>query len=187
VTDPIDSTRHRLLVSLPDLGDRNFDQTVVYMIEHDDEGALGLVLNRPSETTVAEHVCAAEVSVVEPSVFFVGGPVGVGGMLALGRRQADVELRNARALAGPLVLVDIERLMEDDVDGVDGVRFFTGYSGWGPGQLDAELADGVWNVMDAGPDDVLCAEPEDLWRLVLRRQGGRLASIGLYPEDPNLN
>jgi len=182
-----DSTRHRLLVSLPDLGDRNFDATVVYMIEHDNDGALGLVLNRPSDTSVGEHLDAIDVRVVAPDVFFVGGPVGVGGMLALGRRQADTDLRNAVALSGPLVLVDIERLMEDDVDGVDGVRFFTGYSGWGPGQLEAELADGVWNVMDAGPDDVLCADPDDLWRLVLRRQGGRLASMGLYPEDPNLN
>jgi putative transcriptional regulator len=88
---------------------------------------------------------------------------------------------------GPVVVVDVERLVEADVDGVDGLRLFSGYSGWGPGQLDGELAAGVWQVVDAGPDDVLCADPGTLWRSILRRQGGRSASLGLFPDDPSVN
>ena len=71
--------------------------------------------------------------------------------------------------------------------GVDVVRLFTGYSGWGPRQLDAELAAGAWHVIDAMPDDVFCVDPEGLWRSVMRRQGGRLASQGLYPDDVSVN
>jgi putative transcriptional regulator len=181
------STKHRLIVSVPDLGDENFDQTVVYVVDHDDEGALGLVLNRPSETAVAEHLPELDGSLVSPRVFFVGGPVALGGLLALGRRRLDETPSNVSPLAGPLALVDPEALVEGRVEGVDSIRLYTGYSGWGPGQLDAELAAGAWYVVDAMPDDVLCAEPRGLWRSVMRRQGGRLASQGLYPDDPHVN
>lgn len=181
------STRFQLLVSVPDMGDQNFDRTVIYMVEHDDDGALGLVLNRPSDTAIEEHLPGFDGPVTGPAVFFVGGPVSVGGLLALGRRRLDADDAHLAPLPGALALVDPEALVEGEVDGVDAVRLFTGYSGWGPGQLDAELAAGAWHVVEARPDDVLCAEPEDLWRVVMRRQGGRLASLGLYPDDPSVN
>jgi putative transcriptional regulator len=181
------SAQFQLLVSVPDMGDDNFDQTVVYVVEHNDEGALGLVLNRPSETPVAEHLPQLSDPVVSPAVFFVGGPVAVGGLLALGRRRLDAEVQHVAPLAGPLALVDPEALVNGEVEGVDAVRLFTGYSGWGPRQLDAELAAGAWHVVGAMPDDVLCSDPDGLWRAVMRRQGGRLASQGLYPEDPSVN
>lgn len=181
------STRFRLLVSVPDLGDVNFDQTVVYMVEHNEEGALGLVLNRPSDTDVSEHLPYLDAPVLDPPVFFVGGPVSVGGLLALGRRRMGAETRNVAALPGPLALVDPEALVEGEVEGLDALRLFTGYSGWGPGQLEAELAAGAWYVVDAMPDDVLCADPDHLWRNVMRRQGGKLASQALFPDDPSVN
>ena len=87
---------------------------------------------------------------------------------------------------GPIVLVQPDALL-GEVAGVDVVRLFTGYSGWGPRQLDAELAAGAWHVIDAMPDDVFCVDPEGLWRSVMRRQGGRLASQGLYPDDVSVN
>ncbi|MBS1836996.1 MAG: YqgE/AlgH family protein [Actinobacteria bacterium] len=181
------STRHRLLLSVPDLGDANFDQTVVYMVDHDEAGAFGVVLNRPSDTVVAEHLPDLAVPVLSPSVFFVGGPVSVGGLLAIGRRAVDAEPVNAALLSGPIAIVDPEALLGGEVSGLDAVRLFTGYSGWGPGQLDGELATGAWHVADAMVDDVLCAEPALLWRTVMRRQGGRLVAQGLYPEDPSVN
>ena len=181
------STRFQLLVSVPDTGDDNFDRTVVYIVEHNDEGALGIVLNRPSETPVAEHLPDLDGPVISPPVFFVGGPVAMGGLLALGRRRLDAETANVAPLAGPLALVDAEALVNGAVEGVDALRLYTGYSGWGPGQLDAEVTAGAWHVVEAMPDDVLCAEPDDLWRSVMRRQGGRLASQGLYPDDPSVN
>ena len=181
------TTQYQLLVSVPDLGDENFDQTVVYVVEHDDDGALGIVLNRPSETPVAEHLPDLDGSVISPPVFFVGGPVALGGLLALGRRQLDTETANVAPLEGPLALVDPEALVNGDVQGVDSLRLYTGYSGWGPGQLDAEVAAGAWYVVGAMPDDVLCADPDGLWRSIMRRQGGRVASQGLYPDDPSVN
>lgn len=185
--EPAGSTRHRLLLSVPDLGDVNFDQTVVYMVEHDDEGAFGVVLNRPSETEVADHLPDLRFPVVSPQVFFVGGPVSLGGLLALGRRAVGADPVNAAMLGGPLVIVDPEALLGGEVEGLDAIRLYTGYSGWGAGQLDGELAAGAWHVVDAMVDDVLCVEPDVLWRNVMRRQGGRLASHGLYPEDPSVN
>ncbi len=181
------STRFRFLVSVPDMGDDNFDQTVIFMIEHNGDGALGIVVNRPSETQVVEHLPELADSVISPSVFFVGGPVAVGGLLALGRRRLDGHNDHLTPLAGPLALVDPDALLNGDVDELDTVRVFTGYSGWGSGQLEAELAAGAWHVVEATPDDVLCAEPDSLWRTVMRRQGGRLASQSLYPEDPSVN
>ncbi len=181
-----DST-HRLLVSVPELGDPNFEQSVVFIVEHNDDGALGLVLNQPDGTDVLDHLPSVDIPLVEPAVCFRGGPVSPGSVLALGRRSVTGELRHAVALTGPVVLVDIEQLFEGHVGGVDGLRIFAGYSGWSPGQLDAELDAGVWFVVDAGPDDVLCSDPAGLWRNVLRRQGGRLGAVARYPEDPNVN
>lgn len=180
-------TTGRLLVSVPDLADDNFDRTVVFMVEHDERGALGLVLNRPSETAVLEFLPAVADAVVSPRVFFMGGPVSVGGLMALGRRSLGAELENAVSVTGPIVLIDPHAFVNGDVDGVEAVRLFTGYSGWGPGQLDGELEIGVWHVVDAMTDDVLCADPQQLWRTVMKRQGGRMASQALYPEDLSAN
>lgn len=180
-------TSGKLLVSIPDLGDDNFDQTVVMVIEHDAEGALGLVLNRPSATPVAEHLPDLVPLVATPAVFFVGGPVAVGGLLALGRRTLDVAPTHSTVIAGPVVLVEPQALIDGRVEGLDVVRVFTGYSGWAPGQLDAELASGAWHVVSMLPDDVFTSDPDQLWRSVMRRQGGRLAAQGLYPDDLSVN
>jgi putative transcriptional regulator len=176
-----------LLVSVPDLGDDNFDRTVVLVLEHDESGALGVVLNRPSDTAVAEHLPALADGVASPAVFFVGGPVSVGGLLALGRIGADAPTEHVTPIEGPLVAVDPAALVSERVEGIDLLRLYTGYSGWAPGQLDAELAAGAWHLAEALPDDVLCAEPDGLWRSVMRRQGGRLVSQALYPDDVSSN
>ncbi len=122
-----------------------------------------------------------------PPWFFVGGPVAVGGILALGRRTMGVEASHVTDVAGPIVMVEPEALINGEVQGLDVVRLFTGYSGWAPGQLDAELTSGAWHVVRALPDDVFCVEPEQLWRSVMRRQGGRLASQALFPDDVSVN
>jgi len=176
-----------LLVSAPDLGDENFDQTVVLILEHDAEGALGLVLNRPTSSEVRDHLPAVTNLAVSPALFFFGGPVSVGSLLAIGRQQLGASSRNVQTLIGPLVIVDPAALVAGEVEGIDALRLFTGYSGWSAGQLDAELAAGAWHVVMPTPDDVLCVEPDSLWRSIMRRQGGWLASQGLYPEDLSAN
>ena len=80
-----------------------------------------------------------------------------------------------------------EALINGEAGGIDLVRMFTGYSGWAPGQLDAELTSGAWHVVGVMPDDVFTADPDQLWRSIMRRQGGRLAAQGLYPDDISVN
>ena len=107
------TTRHQLLVSVPDHGDENFDRTVVYMLDHDEDGAMGLVLNRPTSSEVDEHLDELPLPVSSPGVFFMGGPVSVGGLLALGLRQMGSELEHAIVVDGPVVVdhgVVVQRL-----------------------------------------------------------------------------
>lgn len=169
------------------MGDANFEQSVVLVIEHDGQGALGLVLNQPSDDLVVDHLPELGAQVASPPVFFVGGPVGVGGLLAVGRRRLDAQGEHVTPVVGPIVLVQPDALLSGEVAAVDLVRLYTGYSGWSAGQLDAELAAGAWHVAEPMPDDVFCAEPGVLWRSVLRRQGGRLAAQSLYPDDVSVN
>ncbi len=183
----VSSTAGQLLVSIPDMGDDNFDQTVVLMLEHDGNGALGVVLNRPSGTEVAEHMAHLGTMVATPPWFFVGGPVAVGGLLALGRQRLGAPLTRGTRIIGPVVLIEPRSLIDGDVDELDVIRLFTGYSGWAPGQLEGELAAGTWHVVPSLPDDVFTSEPENLWRSVMRRQGGRLLAQSLFPEDVSAN
>lgn len=185
--EPMGAANRRLLVSAPATGDENFEQTVVLVVEHDEDGALGLVLNRPTEERVVDHLPQFEERLASPGVFFSGGPVGAGGLLVLGRRRLAGVEEYVTPVVGPIVLVQPDAMMEGRVDAVDVVRLFTGYSGWGPGQLDAELAAGGWYVVEPMPDDVFCVDPDGLWRAVMRRQGGRLASQALYPDDLSAN
>lgn len=171
----MDSTAGHLLIASPNLGDPNFDMTIVYMIEHNDEGALGVVVNRPTDTPVADHLPAFASMVSAPEVFFVGGPVSSDHVIGVGRDRERI------------AMIDLDALMEGRVDSPDGFRLFAGYSGWSPGQLEGELAVGSWFVVEAFDGDVFGPDPTELWREVLRRQGGRIGRLSLYPDDPIFN
>ena len=187
VTAP-ETTVGRLLIAEPMLGDPNFDRTVVLMIEHTDEGALGVVLNRPTELEVGAVLHEWADLAVAPSVLYMGGPVEQNGVLALGRRRKDAgPVPGWTSVLGEVGTVDLHLSPEDVVGGLDGIRFFAGYSGWGGGQLEAELAEGAWLVVDATDDDVFAPDPDVMWRAVLRRQGGRTAMLEHFPEHPSLN
>jgi putative transcriptional regulator len=186
----MDSTARRLLVSVPTLDDPNFFRSVVFMIEHTPEGAIGLVLNQPSETRVdtfldrwADHVAA-------PAVAFVGGPVQQREALIALARVADVDVSDAwQPLLGRVGSIDLGLDPKAVHPDLEAVRVFAGYSGWGPGQLEYELDAGGWFVVDALPGDLLTPDPANLWRTVLRRQRGDLAVSANYPlgEGPSLN
>jgi putative transcriptional regulator len=178
------STARRLLVSVPTLGDPNFFRSVVFVIEHTDEGALGLVLNQPTETRVDEVLDLWAPYAAAPAVAFVGGPVqqheaviGLARVASLDRGDGDAW----QPLLGSVGTVDLARDPRDAHPDLEAVRIFAGYSGWGPLQLDGELQAGGWFVVDAQPDDVLTSDPAGLWRAVLRRQGGDLAVSANYP------
>lgn len=180
--------RGKLLVATPDLEDPNFFRTVVLMLEHNDEGALGVVLNRPSAAELTEPLPHWAPMAAEPAVVFVGGPVQPGAAIALGRSAvADGEADGFAALFGDLGTVDLERPPDAVTPPVDRIRVFAGYSGWGPGQLDAEISQNGWFVVDAQPSDPWWAQPETMWREVLRRQRAELRVFANFPMDPGSN
>lgn len=179
------STAGRLLVANPLLIDPNFARSVVLMLEHDDDGALGLVLDRPSATPVAEIIDRWAPLAAPPDLFFLGGPVSPESVICLGRVVSPDAPAAARCVVGDIATVDLD----DDpaAAGFAAVRLFAGYAGWGPGQLDEELGANGWLVVDARPGDALDPEPGSLWRRVVARQPGETAWLATFPEDLGLN
>jgi putative transcriptional regulator len=179
------SFQGRLLVASPTLLERTFHRTVVLLLEHTDEGALGLVLNRASGMPVAEPLPAWEHLAASPGVVFHGGPLQVPNVFCLvdGDEPGGAAYRNLFEDIGTLDL----HQAPDDVVGVGGIRVFAGHASWGPEQLEGELDEQVWVVVDREPGDVFTARPDDLWATVLARQPGIVALLSTYPADVNLN
>ena len=179
----------RLLVATPALTEPTFARTVILLLQHSPaDGALGVVLNRPSGTSVDEVLPAWTVLTRDPALVFEGGPVQPQAAICLGRSHPDAPESAAYALLqGVLGTVDLDASPEDLSATVDQVRIFAGYAGWSPGQLEAEVEEGSWWVLDALPGDPFSTRPETLWPQVLRRQGAPLAFAALYPPDPTLN
>jgi len=182
------SARGRLLVAAPALLDPNFVRTVVLVIEHNDEGALGVVLNRPSGTPVGEILPDWAPVAVAPGRVHLGGPVQPDGMIGLALLDSvdPVDRPGITGLWPGVGAVDLDHPPPDGA-GLLGVRCFAGYAGWGPGQLDGEVATGSWFVLDRAPDDLWTPDPGDLWVRVLRRQPGRIAQFAHAPLDPSAN
>lgn len=178
--------RGRLLVATPLLDDPNFARAVVLVLEHGGEGAFGVVLNRPTDVTVAEAVPDWESVAAAPAVVFGGGPVSPESVIALARGRATGGDGWIPVL-GDLGTVDIGRDPADVGAEVHSLRIFVGYAGWAAGQLEAEIDVGAWFVVDARTDDAFTTKPAELWRRVLRRQRGRLAMFAWYPTDPETN
>jgi putative transcriptional regulator len=181
-------TGGRLLLAGPGLEDPNFRRTVVFMIEHSDEGALGVVLNRPSEIDLDEAIPQWADLAAEPSNVFIGGPVEQGAVLGLGHVVADEAPTGVTPINAGIGVLDLEADPVHLLGDVAAIRLFTGYAGWGPGQLDGEIALGGWIIVDAEPGDVTTTEPVDLWRAVLRRQPDHdLALLAMFPDDLSAN
>jgi putative transcriptional regulator len=177
-----------LLVATPALMDPNFVDTVVLLLDVDEEGALGVVLNRPSAIRVADVLEDWGDVVAEPDVLFQGGPVSTQAALAVARvRSEDDTPVGFRPVEGPLGLVDLDTPVELLEGTLDGLRIFAGYAGWGAAQLLGEIEEGSWYVVPAQTVDAFRLEPADLWRDVLRRQPGELAWLSTRPFDPDLN
>jgi putative transcriptional regulator len=182
-----ESARGRLLVAIPTLSDPNFFRSVVLVLEHGDDGALGVVLNRPSETGVGETLPGWNQLASEPGVVFVGGPVSPDAAIGVARAGTPEQTDGWAPLFGTLGTVDLGRDPHELAVDVQNLRVFAGYAGWFEGQLDGELDAGGWFVVDAAPDDVFTADPGRLWASVLRRQGGRVAMFATAPPHPSQN
>jgi putative transcriptional regulator len=181
----VESLCGQLLLASPTLTDPNFRRAVILVGVHSEEGAMGVVLNRPSEMTVSEAVPQLEQTVAEQEPVYVGGPVQPSSIVFLAEFLDPTP-------AGLLVLGRIgfpapDAGIEELTEATARRRVFAGYAGWGEGQLDAELDQGDWIAHSAVPDDVFCEEPEDLWSNVLTRMGGSYALIARMPSDPSVN
>jgi len=179
----MESLRGKLLVSSPSLVDPNFRKTVVLIAHHDDDGAMGLVLSRPSTVAAADAVPALVDLPGADDPVFVGGPVQPEAFMVLAEFE-DVE-DAAAPIMGELGFMPAEA--EPDDLSIRRMRLFAGYSGWGGGQLEAELAEASWIVVEAIADDVFADDPDELWRTVLHRKGGMFELMENMPFDPNLN
>ena len=175
-----------LLVASPTLVDPNFFRSVIFLLAHDDdEGTLGVVLNRPSPIPVAEVVPEWGGLAAGPPVLFIGGPVQPSAAICIGLTELP-EVAAAAGFAPLLGRLGTVDLHEDPTSvpvRFSEIRVFTGYAGWGPGQLASEIGSGSWQVLVGYDQDVLSDDPEKLWSRVLRRQGGWLAVLSLYPAD----
>jgi putative transcriptional regulator len=188
----------RLLVAAPMLIEETFVRTVVYLLEHDGGGSVGVVINRPSHTPVGHVLPAWQDSVADPGVVFSGGPVQPDGALCLGRSvEVPAEAPGQqglfpdsgglRAVADGVCTVDLDGDVELLSAMTTRLRVFAGHSGWAGGQLEDELAQGAWFVVDGSASDVFSEAPVLLWKSVLARQPPPLRFVATYPKDPTLN
>jgi putative transcriptional regulator len=179
----VSSARGQLLIAGPTLQDPNFWRTVVLVVEHSDAGALGLVLNRPSDSTVGEAVPELLTLTDADDEVHVGGPVGQSAVMVL----ADFEDPDDAALIA-FDSVGVLGVSTDQLGAtVRRARIFAGHSGWGPGQLDGELERGDWILEPARYSDAFGPRATDLWPDVLARKGGSYALVARMPLDPSLN
>ena len=179
----MESLQGKLLVSSPSLIDPNFRKTVVLVAHHDDEGAMGLVLSRPSDVAAAEAVPLLEGLPGAEGPIFVGGPVQPEAFMVLAEFE-DVEEAAAPIMDG---LGFMPSDTEPDDLSIKRLRLFAGYSGWSAGQLEAELEEPAWIVVDAETDDAFADDPDELWRTVLHRKGGPFTLMENMPFDPEMN
>lgn len=188
-TETEDPAAGRLLVATSALVDPNFARTVVLLLDHDADGSLGVVLNRPSPVTVRSVLPDWAESVDPPEVLFEGGPVSPDAALAVAcvPETGGPDPIGFRRLFGVAGILDLDTPPPVVVSAMTRLRIFAGYAGWGTGQLEAEVAEGSWYVVKATTSDMFVAEPSGLWSSVLRRQPGELAWMSTKPLDPSLN
>jgi putative transcriptional regulator len=178
------SLQGHLLIASPGLLDPNFRRTVVLVTEHTEDGAAGLVLNRPTEAEVSEIVPQLEPLVDDGEHIFMGGPVQPNGVLVLGEFLDPSDA--AVPLFGALGFPALEE-PDEVLPLTTRRRIFAGYAGWGSGQLEDELAREDWILEEARPDDAFTEAPDELWADVLRRKGGIYELVARMPEDPSVN
>ncbi|MGB2711718.1 MAG: YqgE/AlgH family protein [Conexibacter sp.] len=181
----MESLKGKLLLASPTLLDPNFARTVVLVAEHSEEGAMGLVLNRPAEATIGDAAPELERLVDRDEPLYVGGPVQPTAVIVLAAFTTP-------EAAGLLIRDDVGFLaaqldLAESRAATERVRVFAGHAGWGPGQLDEELDREDWIVEEPAAGELFSSEPEELWTSVLTRKGGTFALVARMPLDPSLN
>lgn len=172
-----ESLTGKLLIASPAMPDY-FHRTVILVVEHNEEGAFGLVLNRPSETTVGEASPELAELIGEEHLLHVGGPVQPNAVTAIGEHPDPNDA--SKLIVGAVGMVDL-----DHPPDLYRLRVFAGYAGWSAGQLDGELEREAWITEPTHPDDPF--GDADLWTQVLARKGGEYALLARMPPDPSVN
>jgi putative transcriptional regulator len=172
-----ESLNGKLLIASPSMPDY-FHRTVILLVEHSDQGAFGLVLNRPSETTVGEASPELAELIGDDHLLHVGGPVQPNAVTAVGDHSDPIDA--TKLIVGSVGMVDLDEPPE-----LLRLRIYAGYAGWGAGQLDGEMEQEAWILEDAHPDDPF--REGDLWSEVLVRKGGEFALLARMPPDPSVN
>ena len=182
----MESLRGQLIIAAPTLLDPNFARSVVLIAEHTEEGAMGLVLNRPATTLVDEAVPDLAWLAAEEERVWVGGPVAETAVIVLA--EWDEPALAGAIVAGDLGFVGADADQPEQLDGaIRRARVFAGHAGWGPGQLEEELAEESWIVEPPRRDEIFTEDAEALWAAVLRRKGSRYALLSTMPPDPSVN
>ncbi|MGJ9421811.1 YqgE/AlgH family protein [Aeromicrobium sp. CF3.5] len=178
-----------LLVATPAIDDGPFWRSVVFVLDHDDDGALGVIVNRPLDSDVDDVLPQWADLLDAPVCFFDGGPVAEDVVLAVALVEdtsVAAQLPTWRSVAGRVGLIDLTGPPPEPGQ-VSGLRVFAGYAGWGPGQLETEIDHEAWVVVAARDADLVSPQPANLWHDVLRRQEGDLRFWATLPDDPTAN
>lgn len=183
----METTRGQLLVATPLIDSGPFFRSVVLMLDHDEDGALGVIINRPLDAALAEVFPDLTDLAAVPDCLFHGGPVAADSALALAVLAGDSEPVGWRTMTGKVGLIDLDVPAEMIAHAIRGLRVFAGYAGWSSGQLEDELDKGTWLVVPSRPDDLMSDHPDRLWHEVLARQPGDERLMANFPENPNLN
>lgn len=179
-----------LLIASPELTDPNFARTVVYLVAHNDDGTLGIILNRRTETAVFNVLPGWATTVTKPQALYAGGPVQTSGAMCLGVHRPGIDpddLEGMLSVAGAVVMIDLDGDPDDLGPHLQGARIFAGHSGWSPGQLATEIEREDWFVVPGKSADIIAPASTDLWFRTLRRQGFPLAWTAYLPDDLDAN
>jgi putative transcriptional regulator len=181
----------KLLVAAPMQHEPTFARTVISILEHTEDGALGVVINRPGDSALLDVVPPVADLASRPAVLFAGGPVEPQAAIALGMVTARALATDGQAGWRPVI--DAIVTVDLDVDpavlatSLAELRIFAGYAGWSAGQLEGEIAHGAWYVVESLPLDAFDQAPDRLWSAVLRRQPWPLSAVATCPVDPTMN
>lgn len=182
------SLKGRLLVAAPNLVDPSFHRSVVFMLEDSDDGALGVILNRPTTLRIHEALPPElHTPFPEDGPIFEGGPVDPDSVIVVGEYHEVFAPAEGDVALGTVRVIEPDSDFETLADRVSDLRVFGGYAGWSAGQLDDEVSEGAWIECECHPSDIFSPTPRELWHDVLDRQGGTLRLVARMPEDPSLN
>lgn len=183
-----ESLKGKLLVATPLLQEPTFGRTVIALLEHTAaDGAIGVVINRPTTAPIGAVLPSVAELVTPPAVVFDGGPVSPQTAIALANTRPGADAVGVAPVVPPLATVDLDADPTLLAASLRTLRVFAGYAGWSAGQLEGEIAEGAWYVVESLPADPFVTDPDRLRAVVLQRQGWPLAAAAHSPLDPALN